>query len=427
MQNPAETTSNEFISDRLTPIQQVQLQLGLNALVQEDVNLAVRCTTGAQSQAAAQWLQAMLTHRLPNSAVKVCGLHEGHRLIEAFNQALTPQTLSQAHQAGALTPSQLWLVREDCFERPADLTLMARLLQTFPGTPIRVIFLLAAATGLPAVASGERSHIQVITLDDRRPEHMGQPAVPVATLRSEDHAVETGAAAAPQAPDLSDVVPGDGHSPAAALTASSPNNRRLVLGVSLATALVGGLTWWSQHASSQGAATEPVHESAQAAASQTTASEPLQASPPASSPGTAAPAASAASGTSQGMAAPSAASASSPASSSASPPATAPLQATWPAAVQSAHRWLSRLPEGALVIEHGRYESLAAAQRSTRGQAHLKEARILAVKEGEQTRYLVVTGPFRSADRVQHHMRRLQLNKAQSHPVSALRSQLLAP
>ena len=76
------------------------------------------------------------------------------------------------------------------------------------------------------------------------------------------------------------------------------------------------------------------------------------------------------------------------------------------------------------MIEHGRHDNLAAAQRSLGGESYLKEARILAVQERENTRYVVVTGPFRSAERVTHHMRRLQLNKATSHKASVLRSQL---
>lgn len=481
MQNPAETTSNELISSRLTPIQQVQLQLGLNALVQDDVNLAVRCTTGAQSQLAADWLQSMLAHRLPNTSVKVCAPREGHELIEAFNQALTPQTLSQAHQAGMRAPEQLWLVREDCFERPADLTLMARLLQTFPGTPIRVIFLLAAATGLPSPPTGERSHIQTLTLDDRRPDSHAQPVAPVAMAASRPDAgqtssknsaslhgplhdplnaplntsLPTSAEADPPAPDLSDVVPGEGLAPASALPAPTRPTHRLTLGVALAVALVGGLSWWSQQASSPRTSTEAAtggttagaseslglsestgRQASSAGTSTATAAAPTTSSPaePATGRVTAAvpgPTASPSSGALVPTVEPTARVASTPTSTAASAPVTAPTPASGatpadalPSKVQSAHRWLSRLPEGAFVVEHSRHDSLTAAQRSTSSQSYLKEARILALQEGQQTRYLVVTGPFRSAERVSLYTRRLQLGQAKSHKASALLGQL---
>ena len=488
MQNPAETTANELISSRLTPIQQVQLQLGLNALVQDDLNLAVRCTTGAQSQLAADWLQSMLRHRLPTTPVQVCGPREGHELIEAFNQALTPQTLSQAHQTGIRAPSQLWLVREDCFERPADLTLMARLLQSFPGTPIRVIFLLAAATGLPSTPAGERSYIHTLTLDDRRPDRPDQPVLPAAMAASRPDASETALAepatlhaplslpatadAPLQAPDLSDVVPGEGLSPAPALTAPMTATHRLTLGVTLAVALVGGLTWWSQQASPTRTSTKADTGGTAAGVGQAPGASELsgpgesagrQAGPMASTASIAiasvAPTASSSADTATGSvtaavagqtaaqasgasvpAAPSSTRAAStahatPASAPPSAPATAPVSTpalasmatpadALPGKVRNAHRWLSRLPEGAFVVEHSRHDSLTAAQRSTSAQSYLKEARILAVQEGQQTRFVVVTGPFRSADRVSLYMRRLQLGKARSHKASTLLGQL---
>lgn len=444
MQNPADNTPNELISGRLTPIQQVQLQLGLNALVQDDLNLAVRCTTGAQAQLAGDWLQSMLAHRLPHLSVKVCATHEGHRLIEAFNAALTPQTLTQAHQAHASAASQLWLVREDCFERPADLTLMARLLQNFPGTPIRVIFLLAAATGLPSTPSNEASRIHVVTLDDRRTDRPTHPIPPAGMASLRPHVEDPAAAAqtATQAPDLSNVVPGEGPSPLSAVTPAPAHTHRLAIGVALATVLVAGLAWWSQQASresgSQELASTATATPASSGASESPANEAsAAASTPAAlaSAAATAPAASVAS-TSTGASpigapvplssAPVQAHDPAPVASNRTAPAApaAHAHAALPDRVQKAHRWLARLPQGSFVIEHGRYDTLATAQRSLSGQSHLKEARVLAVQEQENTRYVVVTGPFRSADRVTLHIQRLKLNKAKSHKASVLRGQL---
>lgn len=420
MQNPADSPSNGFISNRLTPIQQVQLQLGLNALRQNDLNLAIRCNNGAQIEQVADWLLPMLAHRCPQMKTHVCGAHEGHRLIEAFNAALSPQSLDQAHQVQAATAAQpqLWLVREDSFERPADLALVARLLQSFPGTPVRVIFLLGAATGLPTNHGDSRLH--TINLDDRKAPNTSDPAHanPVASLPRHASSEPAAPGPLPYPPDLLDVVPAEGQqpiNPPPATPSASPY--RLPIGVALATALIGGLTWWSQQASA------PQPGATGAIAVQTAERGPGEASAPASAESVKPGAASE----------PSAQTAAAVASAAASTPGTAevaaPVQARHsatplPPKVASAHRWLGQLPADVLLIEHSRHARYEQAQRSTTGKAHLQEARIVAVQEGDGLRYLVVTGPFRSADRAANYARRLQLNPLRTHKAGGLRGQL---
>ena len=66
---------------------------------------------------------------------------------------------------------------------------------------------------------------------------------------------------------------------------------------------------------------------------------------------------------------------------------------------------------------------MAEARRFIGSRNYLNEARILAVKEGKGVEYLVVTGPFRTADRASNYMRRLQI-KATTHPVEEIREQI---
>ncbi len=94
-------------------------------------------------------------------------------------------------------------------------------------------------------------------------------------------------------------------------------------------------------------------------------------------------------------------------SDGASAPAT-PASETSPT-MSASRRWLLGLPADSLVVIHTQVATLAEAERFKADQPVLVNARILPVDVLGQSppRYLVVTGPFRSSDRVYNYVQRL--------------------
>lgn len=104
-----------------------------------------------------------------------------------------------------------------------------------------------------------------------------------------------------------------------------------------------------------------------------------------------------------------------PAAQQASAPETTSLMASAPgplpadAKASAARRWLTGLPPDSLLVAHARLGSWREAEAFRAGKAVLANARIFQIlPAGEAERYLVVTGPFRSAERAQNHIQRLE-------------------
>lgn len=82
-------------------------------------------------------------------------------------------------------------------------------------------------------------------------------------------------------------------------------------------------------------------------------------------------------------------------------------------AVSASRRWLLGLPSGSLVVVHAQMASLREAETFKADKSVLANARILLTSaEGQPARFLVVTGPFRSPDRAQNYMQRLEWKSA---------------
>jgi len=82
-------------------------------------------------------------------------------------------------------------------------------------------------------------------------------------------------------------------------------------------------------------------------------------------------------------------------------------QATQP--VSASRRWLLGLPSGTLVVVHADLSNLREAEKFRASHELLANARILLTSErqGHPGRFLVVTGPFRSSERVTNYIQRL--------------------
>lgn len=116
--------------------------------------------------------------------------------------------------------------------------------------------------------------------------------------------------------------------------------------------------------------------------------------------------------------------AASAAASAAMPAASAPAKTAAGAAVSLSRRWLLALPPECSVVVHKQSASLQEAEAFKASSSLLANARILltVAQDGKPARYLVVTGPFRSADRVHNYMQRLDWKASAS---SASREELL--
>ncbi|MFM8691515.1 MAG: hypothetical protein ACKODC_03770, partial [Limnohabitans sp.] len=124
----------------LTAVQTAQLLLALDSLVQDRHNLVVHLPQQPLQAPVVDWFTAMLADRWPQAQVQICQRLDGHRLIEAFNQALIPPAAtSDPASAPPSQAMQVWLVPEESFAQPTDMDLVARLLQRFPLAPLRAI------------------------------------------------------------------------------------------------------------------------------------------------------------------------------------------------------------------------------------------------------------------------------------------------
>jgi len=82
-----------------------------------------------------------------------------------------------------------------------------------------------------------------------------------------------------------------------------------------------------------------------------------------------------------------------------------------PEVAQRGLRWLKTLPKDSLLLEHGMFETAQQAQRLLRVQNELSTARVVMLKATatQSTRFIVVTGPFRSKERARNFMARKRL------------------
>ncbi len=78
-------------------------------------------------------------------------------------------------------------------------------------------------------------------------------------------------------------------------------------------------------------------------------------------------------------------------------------------AMSASRRWALSLPPASLAVVHAQVASLREAEAFRKGKPVLANARILQTSaEGVPVRFLVVTGPFRSQERAQNYLQRLE-------------------
>ena len=88
-------------------------------------------------------------------------------------------------------------------------------------------------------------------------------------------------------------------------------------------------------------------------------------------------------------------------------PASAPAAKAQPRS--PLHLWAQALPEGSFAVLHAQFANVREAEAFKAGDALLANARIVQAvwAPGQAARYGVLTGPFRSNDRVSNYLQRL--------------------
>ena len=402
---------------RIEPTLQTESDLTkwARAVVQDGRGLMVWCRGAPGLIAVSEALQAHWQAQAPQLAVAHFSGHQPAGLLGRINESLTQQGLQQAMESGPNPePHSIWFVHDAESFSEDELLLLLRLNEHFPGLKIRWVLLFNMALPMPADKQA---------LLDKAPGRWLQWTEPsparALALRPE-----------PLTPALTDV--------AKSLRSSSVELWGLGLVV-----LLGLGAWLLLHKTTQVKTGYPQRTTALA----TPDSAPDQTKPQSSGaigPNTASgqSVGSASDATMnpalpppmnvtplsiQGAPLPGQEAMSPPPAvmgrvleRSGLPPETAsalqsrpltPPPPPMPEVAQLGLRWLNTLPKDSLLLEHGVFETAQQAQRLPRVQNELGSARVVMLKAtaNEPTRFIVVTGPFRSEERARNFMARKRL------------------
>lgn len=292
--------------------------------------------------------------------------HQFLNLISRLNHEVAPYLLQPELPFTDSKHLHIWVIDQAHLLSTEQQSIIFRLIELFPGLPFRVIWL----SNQPLETWKNHAKTECIFLDL--------------------DAVDTGPMQ-PDAPPLN-AAPNEALLVGERSTDSSPDNalkwpaanlsRQVKIGaVGLGLALLAGLAWMIPAPPTQPAAVG-------------TASEPAPSTPAAPS----GPAPVEAASTTNAQAAP----AETPGKTS-----TKPL----PEEARTGARWLKALPAETLVVEHGSFNNLDAAQKLKNKHKELSTARIIAVRpspNADEWQYSVVTGPFRSEERAKTYVSRLE-------------------
>lgn len=403
---------------RIEPTLQTESDLTkwASALVQDRRGLMVWRQDAPALIAVSQALQAHWQTQVPQLAMAHFSGHQPAGLLGRINESLTQQGLQQAMESGPNPePHSIWFVHDaECFSED-ELLLLLRLNEHFPGLKIRWVLLFNTALPMPADKQA---------LLDKAPGRWLQWTVtsPARTLALRPE---------PLTPALASV--------AKSLRSSSVELWGLGLVV-----LLGLGVWLLLHNTTQGKTGYPQRTTVQATPDpapdqtkpqsngaigpnkdsvQTVGSASDSNLNPALSPtmnvtplpiqGAPLPG--------QGAMSPPPADMGRVLERSGLPPETAsdlrsrpqtlPPPPPMPEVAQLGLRWLNTLPKDSLLLEHGVFETAQQAQRLLRVQNELGSARVVMLKAtaSEPTRFIVVTGPFRSEERARNFMARKRL------------------
>lgn len=117
-----------------------------NAVVHEGLSLALFCEHEALLDHYLNLMLAQLRQQAPEHSIEVYFPANTDSLLARFNDVLARQSLQQATRASTTTHgAQIWIVHDAHTLPEAEVQLLARLIQNFPGANIRAILLMSGA------------------------------------------------------------------------------------------------------------------------------------------------------------------------------------------------------------------------------------------------------------------------------------------
>ena len=119
-----------------------------NALAREGLSLALHCEHEALLDHYLALLLARLRQQAPEHSIEVYFPTNTDSLLGRFNDALAQQSLAEATRTPEVAKrAQIWIVHDAHALPDAELQLLARLIQNFPGANIRAILLMSGQHG----------------------------------------------------------------------------------------------------------------------------------------------------------------------------------------------------------------------------------------------------------------------------------------
>lgn len=115
-----------------------------NAIAREGLSLSLQCEHEALLDHYLSLLLQRLRQEAPEHSIEVYFPTNTDSLLGRFNEALARQSVDQATRADSqASPAQIWIVHDAQALPDAEIQLLARLIQNFPGANIRAILLMS--------------------------------------------------------------------------------------------------------------------------------------------------------------------------------------------------------------------------------------------------------------------------------------------
>ena len=115
-----------------------------NAVAREGLSLSLQCEHEALLDHYLSLLLQRLRQEAPEHSIEVYFPANTDSLLGRFNEALARQSVEQAtRHSNQASPAQIWIVHDAQAMPEAEIQLLARLIQNFPGANIRAILLMS--------------------------------------------------------------------------------------------------------------------------------------------------------------------------------------------------------------------------------------------------------------------------------------------
>ena len=380
-----------------------------DAVTTERTSLLVVRPTAEALNSLADSLQSLWQARAPGLPIEHFSGRHSAGLLGHLNATLAERPLELAMQENAQTPLQrLCLVKDAEYLSADELLLLQRMIASFPGWPICLVLLFKVT-----LDTSEKLHNLLnqpskglMVWQWHKP--MAAEAMTRPTASSKRWTVVLGSLMVLGAAVLWQRSANNGdthdntHDTAVHKAAVTPPAAQASEARLLASAPVSGSSDNVETAAQANPAAAPTESAASASAA-----TPTPTPTPMPSPSHAASLAADGTGVAAGHLPPGTPKAPAVAEKAPQPATTPPV----PEVAARGQRWLASLPKDVYLIGHGTHESLRLALRQMESRSELNNARVIMLKPTATapSRFMVVTGPFRSQERAQNFSVRQKL------------------